>query len=120
MQEGIGGETSKVQAQIDTAKKNKIKSEAKLKQRVQEMIKYTDVYRCGMEVEFQRCQEEEHGKPAQRGEGREGEKKALAEVCGGRMAESAEVSRVQQSSRKLSRDSRGQQGSACVARGNTT
>ena len=61
IQQGTGGETSKIESQINSAKKTRVKSEAKLKQRVQDMHKYTDVYRSGMEVEFQRCQEEEHG-----------------------------------------------------------
>ena len=62
--QGTGGETAKLHSQINSAKKVRIKSEAKLKQRVQDMHKYTDVYRSGMEVEFQRCQEEEHGEDA--------------------------------------------------------
>lgn len=59
--EGVG-ETAKNQAGIDKAKKERLKSEAKLKQRVQEMHKYASIYRSEMELEFQRCQEEEHRK----------------------------------------------------------
>lgn len=61
IQDGVG-ETAKNESNISKARKERIKSEAKLKQRVQEMKKYAPIYRSEMQLEFQRCQEEELGK----------------------------------------------------------
>eukprot|EP00055_Hartaetosiga_balthica_P011673 m.53894 g.53894 ORF g.53894 m.53894 type:complete len:437 (-) comp7691_c1_seq1:49-1359(-) len=51
--------TDKAKAMLDKVRTEKRKTEEKLRQRIDDLLKYKETYRREMEVEFEHCQEEE-------------------------------------------------------------